>query len=129
MALILIIDDQPESCELVQEILEDGGHQVLTATSWIDGTSQIHRHHPDLILIDVQMPQLRGPQGLQLLRQFTNRKLPKMVFLSAMDEGELHKLTKLHAADGYIQKGNLTGILEKIEEILSSSDDENSEPL
>ncbi|RME85689.1 MAG: response regulator [Planctomycetota bacterium] len=115
MALILVIDDEEESRELVKETLEIGGHLVKEAPSWLEGNQIIIRERPELVLLDVHMPGLQGPQILEVLRE-TLKKPPKFIFYSAMDIDQLQKMTLEYGANGFIQKGvSLSELLNRVE--------------
>lgn len=104
MAFILIIDDEEDTREMVQEILEMANHTVKGASDWVKGNSIIIREKPDMVLLDFKMPGIKGDKVMAVLKD-TIKDLPKMVFYSGMDKIELQKLVLQYKADGYIQKG------------------------
>ncbi|MBZ0278521.1 MAG: response regulator, partial [Anaerolineae bacterium] len=66
---ILIIDDQPDSTRLLKQILDaQGRYRVYTAHSGNEGVSQVARRRPDLILLDLRMPEMDGFAVLEELR-------------------------------------------------------------
>ncbi len=54
--LVLIVEDNDRNLELVQDILELRGFRTLTATSGSEGVNLARQHAPDLVLMDVQLP-------------------------------------------------------------------------
>ncbi|MCZ6634367.1 MAG: response regulator [bacterium] len=64
MANILIIDDEPDICEILQTFLEENGYTVQIATSSESVLEDVKQAPPDLILLDVVMP---GKSGFDLL--------------------------------------------------------------
>lgn len=64
---ILITDDEPEICRLVQEILEDEGHIVTTAYNAEEARKVLAEFKPDLVLLDIWMP---GTDGISLLKEW-----------------------------------------------------------
>jgi CheY-like chemotaxis protein len=58
--LVLVVDDDPKAVQLIGTYLEPAGFRVLTAFSGKDGISVARRHHPDLIVLDLMMPELNG---------------------------------------------------------------------
>ncbi len=58
--LVLIIEDNERNLELLQDILEVFGFRTVTATSGSDGLHLARIHTPDLILMDIQLPDLDG---------------------------------------------------------------------
>ena len=70
MAAILIIDDEPDYCAVVGRYLESVGHTVSSASSASEIREQLEGPQPDLILMDVRMPDV---SGLELLPQLKVR--------------------------------------------------------
>jgi twitching motility two-component system response regulator PilH len=68
MARVLIVDDSPSQLLQLQRIVEGLGHQVLTATDGALGVEAAKKEKPDLVLMDVVMPNLNG---FQATRQIT----------------------------------------------------------
>lgn len=68
MARILVIDDEPELVRFVQRALEADGHEVTAAGGGPEGLSIAFRDHPDLIVLDLMMPDVDGRHVLQSLR-------------------------------------------------------------
>ncbi|MBX9771976.1 MAG: response regulator, partial [Candidatus Obscuribacterales bacterium] len=69
MSRILVIDDDQAIAELVKVNLELLGHQVATAADGIKGLALAQQNRPDLIVLDVMMPDLDGFTVCQRLRQ------------------------------------------------------------
>ena len=66
---ILIIDDQPESARLLKEVLNEHGHyRVFEAHDGIEGVSLVARRRPDLVILDLRMPEKDGFEVLEELR-------------------------------------------------------------
>ena len=63
MARILVVDDSPSQLFGMQKIIEKMGHEVLTATNGEEGVRTAKEQIPDLILMDVVMPELNGFQA------------------------------------------------------------------
>ncbi|MBI5667326.1 MAG: GAF domain-containing protein [Chloroflexi bacterium] len=58
---ILIIDDQPDSARLIQQVLDENGrYRVFTAGNGIEGVSMVARYRPDLVILDLRMPEMDG---------------------------------------------------------------------
>ena len=65
---ILVIDDEPEVVELLKKRLERAGYQVITATDGMGGFKKACEQKPDLILLDIIMPEVDGLTVLRRLR-------------------------------------------------------------
>ncbi|WP_006788518.1 sigma-54-dependent transcriptional regulator [Thiorhodospira sibirica] len=66
-AYILVVDDEPDICTLVQDILEDEGYAVATASNLAQAREQRRLRRPDLILLDIWLP---DGDGIQLLKEW-----------------------------------------------------------
>ena len=66
---ILVVDDTPDNCLLIQAILQDEGYDVELSESGKDALAKIERLPPDLILLDVMMPGMDGYEVTRRIRQ------------------------------------------------------------
>jgi two-component system, cell cycle response regulator DivK len=66
---ILVIEDNEQNMYLVNFILEKHGYQVIQASDGVDGISQARLQHPDLILLDIQLPVMDGYAVARELRK------------------------------------------------------------
>lgn len=98
---ILVVDDEQHMIDLIRMNLELEGFQVIEATNGIDALDQVRKHIPDLIILDIMMPQLDGFEVLKMLREFSS--VP-VIMLTAKGEEE----DKVHGlelgADDYVTK-------------------------
>ncbi len=92
---ILIIDDHPESARLLKQLLDEHGHfRVFTAEGGAQGVSMVARRRPDLVILDLRMPDMDGFAVLQELRSnHETANIPIMVVTGDMlNEAEHEKL-------------------------------------
>jgi two-component system chemotaxis response regulator CheY len=68
VATILIVDDDSNNRLLVQTVLGHAGHRVLEAGDGTAGLALAIAEHPDLIMLDLSLPSMSGPQFLRALR-------------------------------------------------------------
>lgn len=68
MRSILLVDDFQDGLEMYEEYLTYRGYHVLTARNGAEAVTQARRHRPDLILLDLRMPGMTGPEALRVLR-------------------------------------------------------------
>lgn len=98
---VLYIEDEPD-IRLVAEIaLRQVGHlNVVTCASGEEGLSIIHDFMPQLIILDVMMPGMDGPQILGKLRELSEFKATPVVFITAkVQPYEVEQFKRLGAAD------------------------------
>lgn len=99
--LILVVDDEPRMINFIRMNLELEGHQVVEAHSGLEALEAVRVKLPDVILLDVMMPELDGFETLRLLREFST--IP-VIMLTAKGE-ENDKVYGLElGADDYITK-------------------------
>src|SRR5574341_835258 len=98
---ILVIEDEETTLKLLRILLEHKGYEVITAARAEDGLRKAYRTHPDLILLDIMMPDMDGWEVCRRLRELSDVPI---VFLTARtDVKEIVKGLEL-GADDYILK-------------------------
>ncbi|MBN1679063.1 MAG: response regulator transcription factor [Anaerolineae bacterium] len=98
---ILVVDDEPRMIGFIRLNLELEGYQVLEAHTGLEALESIRTQLPDLVLLDVMMPQLDGFETLRMLREFSS--IP-VIMLTAKGE-EDDKVYGLElGADDYVTK-------------------------
>jgi CheY-like chemotaxis protein len=105
MANILIIDDDENFASMTQQRLERAGHYVNVHVGPFGATTAASQLGIDLILLDIFMPGLSGPQLLEVMRQNRGVGQAKVIFYSSMDPGPLQALALEHHVDGFVAKG------------------------
>jgi two-component system cell cycle response regulator DivK len=65
---ILIVEDMPDSRDLLRTLLEFDGHTVIEATNGREGVEAVENYHPDLILMDLGMPVMDGYEATRRIR-------------------------------------------------------------
>ncbi len=71
-SVILIVDDDPSIREIVGRVLQDEGYRIETATNGLTGLEQFYEVLPDLIILDVKMPEMDGWETLRRIREISN---------------------------------------------------------
>ena len=98
---ILVVDDEPRMIGFIRMNLELESHQVIAAENGLDALDAIRTQLPDLVLLDVMMPELDGFETLRRLREFSD--IPVIMLTAKGDESD--KVTGLElGADDYITK-------------------------
>lgn len=113
---ILVIDDSELVLEITKDALEEAGFEVLTNSSWMEVNATIRERRPDMILLDLMMPSIRGESLCEILKKSSfGREIPIIIF-STKEESEIQRLAEDAGADGYIVKRmNRKDIIESVE--------------
>jgi two-component system KDP operon response regulator KdpE len=97
----LVIDDEPQIRRLLRVTLEADGYRVLDAATGNDGLLEVARRKPDVVLLDLGLPDL---EGLTVLRRIREWSAVPILILSVRDQEE-DKVTALDSgADDYVTK-------------------------
>jgi len=100
---ILAVDDTPENLRLLEAILGPRGYQLVTAESGTTGLAAVHREQPDLVLLDIVMPDLNGYDVCRRLRDDPATRFLPIVMITA--SGDQERVQALEAgADDFIAK-------------------------
>ena len=101
---ILLVDDEPDILEFLSYNLVKEGYEVFTASDGAEGIKKAKIEKPDLILLDVMMPEMDGIEACAEIRKIESLKKTLIVFLTARTE-EFSQLAGYEAgADDYITK-------------------------
>jgi two-component system, cell cycle response regulator len=101
---ILVADDEPVNRALIQRRLEREGYHVLTARNGSEAVEQAIAALPDLILLDVMMPEMDGLAACRVIKETEATRDIPVIFLSARDETEMKVSGLGLGADDYISK-------------------------
>jgi len=83
---ILIIDDEPHNLRLIIETLSDYGFDIMTALNGKDALHTAYQEVPDLILLDILMPEMNGFDVCQELKQTSLTQYTPIIFFTALDD-------------------------------------------
>ena len=104
MARILIVDDSPSQLMGIRRIVEKLGHDALTAEDGAAGVEAAKREIPDLILMDVVMPNLNGFQATRsITREATTKHIP-VILVTTKDQDTDRVWGMRQGAKAYITK-------------------------
>src|SRR5215204_145258 len=98
---ILVVDDEPDLLNAVRLYLEDEGYQVLTATNGEEALAKVRTRLPDLIVLDVMMPEMNGFEALGEIRRVSN--VPVIMLTVKGEESDKVRGLGL-GADDYVTK-------------------------
>lgn len=116
---ILLIDDEEDLIEELKLGLEGNGCEVLTAYDGQEGLEKARREKPDLILLDILMPEVNGFQVCHDLKKDTATQSIPVIMLTAMAQEKDKSWGKECGADAYITKPcAMKPLLSKIKSLL-----------
>ena len=118
MARILIVDDSPSQLLGIQRIVEKLGHETFTATDGAEGVEVAKSVLPDLVLMDVVMPNLNGFQATRTLsREATTKHIP-VILVTTKDQDTDRMWGLRQGAKAYLTKpfseDELAEVIERI---------------
>jgi CheY-like chemotaxis protein len=120
MPVILVVDDNPQMAKLMQDMVQLAGYQTEVAFSGLEGLDKARDGMPDLILVDLMMPEIDGWELYHRLREFTT--IP-IIFVTAYDTPQNEAKAIALGAEGFIGK-DLTPmqLVQHIEFVLEAGD-------
>ncbi|MCM2339916.1 response regulator [Rhodoferax sp.] len=104
MARVLIIEDNPTNMKLAVFLLQKAAHEVLQAVDAETGLALARQHHPELILMDIQLPGMDGLTATRLLKADAATRDIKIVALTALAMNGDRENMEAAGCDGYIAK-------------------------
>lgn len=104
MKKILIVEDSAVDGKNLQRILLDAGCAVSIAVSGLDALEKVKLDKPDLILMDVNMPDLDGFATARKLHQSPETKVIPVVFVTSKDQKADRVFAQMLGAKGYVTK-------------------------
>lgn len=101
--IVMVVDDAPLNLQILSEILKDD-YDVVFATNGPDALLMAEMNHPDLILLDIQMPDMDGYEVIRVLKSTPHLENIPVIFLTAMSQKEDEELGLQLGAVDYITK-------------------------
>ncbi|HTE57368.1 MAG TPA: response regulator [Verrucomicrobiae bacterium] len=119
---IAVIEDDPAIAAMYAFKLENCGYKVMTAHDGKQGLALVESFTPDLILLDLMMPEMNGDQMLQKMRATDWGSRIKVIILTNLSKDEAPHTLRLLNVDRYIVKAHYTPtqVCEVVDEILGT---------
>lgn len=118
-AKILIVDDDPHILMPLEFLMIKNGYEVLIARNGMEAIGIIQKHIPDLVLLDIMMPDVNGYEICKLIRNTPGYERCKVVFVSAKTSEEDKKKGYELGASLYISKPFSTrDLVKKVAELI-----------
>jgi len=120
MGIVLVVDDDVDTLKLAAMILVRAGHTVVQVERGAEALAEVAKNRPDVILLDIMLPDMDGFSVAQKLRT-TTANPPPILFFSARSTPE-DQIIGRTLGDGYLLKPvRLTTLLESVQKVLDSN--------
>lgn len=118
--LIMTVDDNPVNNTLVKSQLMFKGYDVISATSGKEALEMIAEKHPDVVLLDIMMPDMSGYEVLEIIRDNPKTENLPVIMLSALANMEHHIEATMKGANGYLNKPLISNtLIDELKRVLS----------
>src|SRR5258708_1192173 len=104
MANIVLIEDNPQTARMVTKLLRLQGHSINAAPTGEEGLLQIMDDAPNLILIDLGLPDIDGQTSIPIMRQQVDLMATPIIAFTAWPPATARKMAKAYGCDGVITK-------------------------
>jgi CheY-like chemotaxis protein len=101
---VLVVDDNENNLLLEKDLLEVAGYTVFEAENAADGIAIARREKPDIILMDVRLPDMRGTEAAKILRQDKETRDIPIIFVTSSVMAEGMEVIKKIPNSGFIGK-------------------------
>jgi DNA-binding response OmpR family regulator len=101
---IVLVDDEPFILQATARMLDDAGYDVRTCSAWSEVVAVIRQSSPDLVLLDYNMPAVKGDDICGALKRNLPDLSAKVVLFSSEEEAKLKSIARTCGADGYLSK-------------------------
>ena len=118
-ATILIVDDQPSNRKLLADLIEASGYSAQTASGGNEALAIIRKHKPDMVLLDVLMPDMTGYEVCRAIRTDLETGLLPVVLVTSLDATEERVRGLESGADDFLSKPiNKPELLARVKSLL-----------
>jgi len=104
---ILVVDDEPDVVTYLSTVLKDAGYETLEASNGEEAMEQILKNHPDLVTMDITMPEMTGVKTYRTLKEDPNLKtIPVIIVTGVAHEFKqfISTRTQVPPPEGYLEK-------------------------
>jgi two-component system cell cycle response regulator DivK len=119
MSTVLIVEDNEKNMKLARDILRAKGYAVLEAVNGLDGVKLALEHKPDLVLMDIQLPDINGIEAFERIRaDATTAHIPVVAFTASVTVNDRSRIGDA-GFDGFLGKPiNLKEFVETVRRML-----------
>jgi len=115
---ILLVDDENDFIELLQYKLAGRGYELIVANDGVHALSQARQMKPNLILLDILLPDLDGLSVCEILRRQPSTKNIPIIFMSALSSDVTKRTVAMQADDFFTKPLDLPRLVQRIADLL-----------
>lgn len=117
MAHVLVVDDEPDSREALSRILQRRGHRATPVPNGRDALAVLTSSTPDLIIVDLRMPQMDGVMFLEVVRSYLRlQHIPVLIMTAYPESPELTRAQSLGIRGTFAKgEGDFTKLLDAVD--------------
>lgn len=104
----MIVDDSQDSCESLARFLQTAGHQVTCVTNGKEALSHVLASVPDVVLLDLFMPEMDGPSFLEVVRSYLRLQSLPVVVLTGLPDSPMVDRAQTLKVNSVLMKGKAT---------------------
>jgi CheY-like chemotaxis protein len=108
MPYVMIVDDVIDSCEALAKFLERAGYRVRCVPNGREALADIIRDTPDVVILDLMMPEMDGPTLLEILRLYLRLQTLPVVVLTGIPDSPLIERVRNAGVNAILVKGKAT---------------------
>ncbi len=104
---ILVVDDEPDVVTYLSTVLRDAGYETLEASNGEEAMAQIRTNHPDLITLDITMPEMTGVKTYRTLKEDAGLKTVPVIIVTGVAHDFrqfISTRTQVPPPEGYLEK-------------------------
>lgn len=117
---ILVIDDDPLAQKMIVAVLEEEGHAVVASLNFEDAIRKARRATPDLVLIDVVMPDITGFEACQKVKEMFRPDPPPVIVMTGKLDAVDPVLARRMGADDFVVKtSDMAVLVQAVRKVLS----------
>ena len=117
---ILIVEDEPSVAACLRDYLKLGGFEVDTAASGVEAIGSAQQHAPDLVILDIRLPDISGYEVCQQIRKMYHPWSVSVLMLTGMDEPIDQLRGYAFGADAYMTKPvEMTELMKTVNQLLN----------
>src|SRR5206468_11973278 len=110
---VLVVDDEPHVVWVLQFSLEAEGYRTFAARDGLEALKEISQHHPELMVLDIMMPNMDGWAVLEEMMKLPRQERPRVVMVSALSSARDRAKAAELGADAFVAKPfNVDDLLE-----------------